>query len=326
MTDLQLFAIIFIGLLAIIIITLQTHYFWQVGFMRIFFRSRKDIKQTKPKTAYIKNVIKLKDKKYGSVLGHEYLDFYFLNNMSDKRPLLIWVHGGGYISGDKACADEWARELVARCNIRVASINYTTAPEQHYPVAVVQTGEAIKYLLSRAEKYGINRNKIFMAGDSAGAQIVSQYASIVTNKSLASIMGLRPALKNKQLSGIGLFCGFYNFDSAIKSGFPAIKTFLWAYTNCKKLKTFKRKDELSSIKYITENYPDTFITCGNRDKFYDEAVAMKDALIKCGVRVDSLLDFPKGTKLFHEYQFNLKTDLAQLALDRFSEFILARTL
>jgi len=61
-----------------------------------------------------------------------------------------------------------------------------------------------------AERLHIDRDRIVLAGDSAGAQLTSQLAAIVTNPDYAREMGITPALDATQLKGLVLCCGIYN--------------------------------------------------------------------------------------------------------------------
>lgn len=341
-------------LIIFLVLVLRRHYFWRVSFMRLFFK--KTLPKKRSDLLSVNNqIIKITNLKYSSVLGNDDFDFYStatttntatnincdnvnLNNSdiymncaeentnlaeeNTNKPLLIWIHGGGYISGDKAIIGEWASELALLCDIKVACINYAHSPKRHYPSAVIQTGEALEYLLKNSHKFGIDANKIFLAGDSAGAQIAAQYASLVCNTKLQDVMNIHPKINSNQLCGVGLFCGFYNLDTAIKTKFLGLKTFLWAYTDCKNIKNYARRHEPNIIKNLTCDFPATFITCGNRDKLHSESVALADALQANGTPIDAFLQFPDHTRLGHEYQFApLTSAYSAQSLSLFSTFV-----
>lgn len=293
-----------------------SNYHTQVKVMRRFFRN----KDTTPE-AYAKRTSFVQNIDYHSVLPSGELDIYTANDATEPQPVLVWVHGGGYVGGDKLCCKPWAHVIAAECKVAVVSINYCLAPDQHYPGPLLQLSEALDFLSENAQKFSLDVSRIFLAGDSAGAQIVSQYAAAVSNPELQKAIKFRPPVSREQLRGILLCCGFYNMDTVLSSHFPAIKTFLWAYTNVKKLHKFARKDELSTVKHITSAYCDVYLTCGDADPFIGQANEMIDALAAANVPAEVYLPKVAGKKLGHEYQFSIGTAEADTALRKAVEFI-----
>lgn len=314
----SLLILIVILLIALIALFAQfsSNYYTQVKVMRRFFKN----KGTAPEN-YMERTSLQKEIDYGSVFPRGVLDLYTSNEVSAPQPLLVWVHGGGYVGGDKSCCEPWARIIAAEKHVAVASINYCLAPEQHYPVPILQLNEALGYLTANAQRYAIDPERVFIAGDSAGAQITAQFASVVCNRTLRDDMKIIPAISKATLRGIILCCGFYNMDTVLKSHFPAIKTFFWAYTNSKKPKNFPKADEMSTVKHIDEDFCHTFVTCGDADPFIGQAKELVAALEKNSVEHTAYLPKVSGKKLGHEYQFLIGTVEANEALREAMEFI-----
>ncbi|MDE6398415.1 MAG: alpha/beta hydrolase [Clostridiales bacterium] len=310
--------LIVVLLIVLIVLFAQfgSNYYTQVRVMRRFFRN----KGVAPED-HRRKVSKIADIDYHSVLSGGQLDLYVHNDAAGAQPLLVWVHGGGYVGSDKSCAEPWAYGIAAEKKAAVASINYCLAPEQHYPVPLLQLDEALRFLTNAKERLGLDTDRIFLAGDSAGAQIVSQYAAVVCNTRLQAEMKFRPCLGRDRLKGVLLCCGFYNMDTVFKSRFPAIKTFLWAYTNAKNIRKFARKDEMSAVKNLEEGYCDVYLTCGDADPFIGQAREMAAALAEANVPADVYLPCVAGKKLGHEYQFAVGTTEANVALAKAMEFI-----
>lgn len=87
----------------------------------------------------------------------------------ERRPVLMWFHGGGYISGSLDAIDSTCRELCVRAGVEVVSVGYRLAPEHRFPAALDDCLAAVEAL--RPEAVG---------GDSAGgglAAAVAQRAS-----------------------------------------------------------------------------------------------------------------------------------------------------
>ena len=89
-------------------------------------------------------------------------------------PLVIYYHGGGWVAGDKAAAEELAvvEPLVAH-GFAVASVNYRLAPEGVYPAAVDDAIAALAWLRVHATSYGIDTARVALFGVSAGAQLAA---------------------------------------------------------------------------------------------------------------------------------------------------------
>ena len=310
--------LILILLLTLIALIAQfcSNYYTQVRFMRRLFRN---IGVTHADD--MQKVSKLSDIDYLSVLSHGKLDLYTPNDTVAPLPLLVWVHGGGYVGSDKSCAQPWAYAIAAQQKAAVACINYCPAPDQHYPGPLLQLDEALLFLQRNAERYGLDTERIFLAGDSAGAQIASQYAALVYRSDLQSSMNIRPQLGREQLRGVLLCCGFYNMDTVEKSHFPAIKTFLWAYTNKKRIRNFARKDEMSTVNQLNEGYCDVFLTCGDGDPFIGQAYEMANALAQAHIPAEIYIPSQKGKKAGHEYQFAIETPEGKRALEKALEFL-----
>ncbi len=98
----------------------------------------------------------------------------------EALPTVIWIHGGAWISGDKANVAPYLRILAAE-GYTTVGLGYTPGPEAVYPTAVDQLNETIGYLLDHADEFGIDPSRIVLAGDSAGAQLASELAVLATN-------------------------------------------------------------------------------------------------------------------------------------------------
>ena len=97
------------------------------------------------------------------------LDFYStINNKS--FPLVIVIHGGSWQSGDNKQLPELNSYLAAK-GYNVAAINYRLAPAYKAPAPVLDTEDAIQFLISHAAEYNIDTNNIILLGRSAGAQV-----------------------------------------------------------------------------------------------------------------------------------------------------------
>lgn len=105
---------------------------------------------------------------YASVSPAQRLDLYLPAQGEGPFPLVVWIHGGAFIGGDKAlAATSSARRLVDR-GFAVASLNYRLSGEAIFPAAVLDLKAAVRHLRANAALYRIAPDKIGAWGSSAG--------------------------------------------------------------------------------------------------------------------------------------------------------------
>ncbi len=251
----------------------------------------------------------------------------FMPDTPGVRPIVFWIHGGAFIAGQKEDVAPYL-EILASKGFVVIGIGYTTAPAAKYPGPVIQVNEAISFAISKAADYRFDTSKIFLAGDSAGAQLAAQTATIATNAGYAAATGIKAALQPAQLRGVLLNCGIFdpskiNLEGAF-GGF--IRTVLWSYFGERDPAAIAKFDEFNVSRHLSPAFPPAFITVGNGDPLAPQSVLMADAIKAQGVVVDELYFQPDyEPKLPHEYQFNLDTDAARQALARVTEFLNTRS-
>lgn len=218
-------------------------------------------------------------------------------------PIIMWVHGGGFISGSKEQVGDYAI-MLAHEGYVVASLDYTLAPGAKYPTPIQQGNAALQYLSDNAESWGGDKTRIFVGGDSAGSHIASSLAALQTNPDLANALGLTPAIPAANLRGVLLFCGLYNMSTVGATGFPFLRTFLWSYTGYRDWMMFPQIDQLSTTLQVTSAYPPTFLTVGDADPFQSQAFELETVLRQHGVSVTTRYWNDTGAGLGHEYQFD----------------------
>ncbi|MHA7665704.1 alpha/beta hydrolase [Mycolicibacterium sp. HS_4_1] len=85
--------------------------------------------------------------------------------------LIVYFHGGGWVLGDRASTESVARFLAVHTGADVLSVDYRLAPEHPYPAAIDDGFAAWDYAVQHAPVWGIEPDRLVVAGDSAGANI-----------------------------------------------------------------------------------------------------------------------------------------------------------
>jgi acetyl esterase/lipase len=109
------------------------------------------------------------------------LDVYHFGQPSSSKPVVIYVHGGGFAIGDKANNMSNKQNLFSSLGYILISVNYRLSPSTIstdpnrivFPTHSSDVADAIKWIYDNISNYGGNKNKIVLLGHSAGAQLVS---------------------------------------------------------------------------------------------------------------------------------------------------------
>jgi len=263
------------------------------------------------------------------------LDVYVPNNVrntTSELPAIVWTHGGGWLSGNKSDDAPYFSRLANQGYIVVA-LNYSLAPGKTYPYAVHQINDAFTFIVSHATQYHINASKLVLAGDSAGAQLSSQMATIYTNPAYAKLVGTQPAaLKPRQIAAVILYCGIYKMDKLTQPN-PALPKIIgwgtdvtvWAYTGSHDLSNPVIK-QMSAFYHVTKSFPKTFISGGNGDALTNvQSIPFAEELNALGVPVTTLF-YPANHQpsLPHEYQFTFNAD-GEMAFGKMTNFLQTAT-
>lgn len=252
------------------------------------------------------------------------LDLYMPADLDESAPVILWIHGGGFVGGSKDSRRDYAMTL-AHDGYVVANMDYGLAPEQLYPGPVVQANAALEYLLLHAAEFGGDMDRVFIGGDSAGAHIASQLSAVLSNEGLAATMEIRPAVEAESLRGALLFCGLYNMETVASTGFPNIEYFLNTYTGTANFEKFARIQELSIVQQVTPDFPDSFIAVGDGDPLASQSAELAGAIRTHGAAVETMFFEGTGKNLQHEFQYALDTLDAQETLGRTLNFLSAKS-
>ncbi len=96
-------------------------------------------------------------------------------------PLVIFFHGGGFVTGSLDSYEALCRTICHRTGMAIASVDYALAPEAKFPQAPEECYAATCWLAAQAKSMGVDENRIAVMGDSAGgclATVVAQLATV----------------------------------------------------------------------------------------------------------------------------------------------------
>jgi acetyl esterase len=255
--------------------------------------------------------------------GDVRLDVFYpsaIDQTNRVLPVIVWAHGGSWISGSKDHVSNYLKILASK-GFTVVGVDYSLAPAKLYPTPVRQLNAALAFIEKNAQALHADASRIFLAGNSAGAQIAAQVANAITSPSYAAEIGIRPSIEPSRLIGAIFHCGAYEakFADFRRNGV------LWAYFGTQEFAADPRSSQFSVARHVTANFPAMFISAGNDDFLAPQSYLFAENVAKQGVFVDRLFFPPDYTpKVFHEFQFGLDTKAGQLALERSVAFMTDR--
>jgi acetyl esterase/lipase len=263
---------------------------------------------------YLENVTIIRDVDYGSAYPNGRLDIIKPKNAAGGEKVVFAVHGGAYVYEGGA---EHYFVMLANSGFVTVNVRYAIAPGQgRYPVPVKQLEEAYIFMREHGGEYGLNLNKVFFLGDSAGGQIAGQFVAMQTNPAYIGLMNAVSSIRFKQavpaggIDGVVLLCAIYDFlrlepppENTMKL---PLKKLAQAYFGNASI----HSPLIASAGFfdkITTDFPRAFITDANTYSFEFEAKETVALLASKNIPVTSVFYDAGEADLRHNYQFFTET-------------------
>ena len=258
-------------------------------------------------TEFPQGVICKENIRYGEHGKDHLLNVYFPEGTTGALPTIVSIHGGGYVYGDKEVYHYYCADL-ARRGFTVVNFNYRLAPKHKFPSPLEDTNRVMRWLVTCARKYHMDPEHVFVVGDSAGAQLASQYAAIVTNPEYAKLFGFTvPEIKIKAL---GLNCGMYDMPARVGKRIRGLSA---DYLGRKIDITDPRIDVLSAV---TEHYPPAYLLTSENDFLRDNARPMAEFLASKGIETEyKCYGTPEQKHIAHVFHVDIRYPEATEAND-----------
>ncbi len=183
-------------------------------------------------------------------------------------PVVMMVHGGGFILGDKRQLERTCRRF-AEAGFLVFNVNYRLAPEHPAPAQIEDCAAALRWVRESAAGYGGDPERVCVGGGSAGGY-------------LAAALGLR---EPDALRGALLLNGVFDFESALRSGFPRIRFMARCFFG-EAFGDAAAVHEASLLHQLDDRFPPALVAVGTRDSLHGQSLAMVERLSSHGVTVE----------------------------------------
>ena len=260
----------------------------------------------------------LRDIRYGKDKKYHILDVCWPEHKNDEKadysdkklPVIISIHGGGYVYGSKEIYQFYAAGLAER-GFAVINFNYRLAPEYKFPAPLEDLNAVIVWMMSHKNEYPFDLSNVFLVGDSAGAQLVSQYSVIYSSREYRKIMGFRKPKIN--IRAVGLCCGLYDLKNEIKVN--GAKGLMADYLT-KNPEQFGKK--LDILDYINKDFPPAYLFSAEGDFLKDNCEPMAKLLTERGVHAEYKIYGTKDTG--HVFHVDMRNEYGKEANDDQMEF------
>ena len=200
-------------------------------------------------------------------------------------PVILYVHGGGWILGDAGTHDRLVRELAVGVDAAVVFVEYDRSPEARYPVAIEQAYATARWITHNGRSEGLDSTRIAIAGDSVGGNMTAALAILA--KQRGDVTFVHQSLYYP-VTDAGQDTGSYReFADGPHLTAKAMAWFWDAY-----LPEKDKRDEITASPLRASldelaGLPETFLIVDENDVLRDEGEAYARKLTQAGVRTTS---------------------------------------
>jgi triacylglycerol lipase len=224
----------------------------------------------------------LRDVSYGPD-ARNLLDVFSPASAGAPRPVLIYVHGGGFVAGNKRAPGSpfydnihlWA----VRHGMVGVNMTYRLAPAVTWPSGPQDMGLAVEWVMANISAYGGDPKRVYLMGNSAGATHVANYLAHVAQQKL----------KDQRIAAAVLLSGIYD---------------LTAYDSPQQLKAYFGDDvarfaERSSLHGLLKSTVPLLVSHAELDPviFEKQALQLRDALCQSARGCQTFVVLPKHNHL-----------------------------
>lgn len=255
------------------------------------------------------NIVRHDNISYGPYDMWNLLDVYYTKDVKECQPTIVSVHGGAWVYGNKELYQYYCMGLAER-GFTVVNFNYRLAPEHKYPAAIEDINQVFCFLKEHGKEYYADTENLFVVGDSAGAQLASQYLTIYTNPEFAGMFDF--AMPDIKVRATALNCGLYDSKKCAEYGLD--EPFMEYIGQEILKKTYVGKgtmESLDTMKYLTKDFPPSFIMSAHHDFLLENAQPMYEKLKGLGVPCEiKIYGSKEQEEIAHVFHLNCKSEEA----------------
>jgi acetyl esterase/lipase len=200
---------------------------------------------------------------------------------STSLPALLWIHGGGYVLGEMAGDDAFAKQLVRDVECVVVTVEYRLAPEHPFPAALDDCYAALTWLAGHAAELGVDPARIAIGGGSAGGGLAAGLALLARDRAevpVAFQLLIYPLLDDRNIAPASDALS----DTLVwtrANNFHALSAYLGHQPGTNDTSPYAAAARATDLTGL----PPTYIMVGDLDLFLDEDITYAQRLMAAGV-------------------------------------------
>ena len=239
------------------------------------------------------------DIRYSADHVRNVLDVYRPKDKSGKLPVIVSIHGGGWVYGDKELMQFYCMSL-AEHGFAVVNFSYRLAPEYKHPAPIEDADKVFRWILDNADAYGFDVDNVFAVGDSVGANILGLYCCVCVDRNYAKKLRVQPP-EGFLPKAVAFNSGLYRL---VRGEELLLDSLAEAYLP--KGGTDEEYAELDLGAHLRAGFPPCFVMTANGDFLSPQAKPFYDLLVSLGVEAEYRCYGDEATLLTHVFHVNIK--------------------
>jgi acetyl esterase/lipase len=180
-------------------------------------------------------------------------------------PVIVHIHGGGWLYGDRNSYYRYYAMELAKRGFAVLNINYRLAFDYPYPACIEDVMSVLSWIESNASEQHLDRSRVFLVGDSAGAHLSALAALIHTSPALQQRYRIQPSTVT--VRALGLSCGVYDMTRMVHSSYdlPMTKAMMQTLFNRSDYTKHPLYPYTSVSAHLHERFPPAYVLSTKSD-------------------------------------------------------------
>jgi len=254
------------------------------------------------------NVETVENLSYGSCDKWHLLDLYRPKDKEGKLPVLLNIHGGAWVYGDKKVYAPYCMYLAAQ-GFAVVNASYRLAPKHTFPAPLEDVGSIMEWVVTNAKEYHLDPSNLFLVGDSAGAHLATAYTAIQLNSDYAKEFPKITVSPKFVPKALVLNCGVFDMEGEVEHRGVLLTTFLTDILGEKPTGSSIKK--MSPVRYITPDFPPVYLATSNGDFLRKHSHRLKEVLEQKQIDFVFKEYGNKKNTQGHVFHLNLKSKVGQ---------------
>lgn len=260
------------------------------------------------------DVEQYKNKPYGQDPVWNLLDVYRpISGKGRELPVIVVVHGGGWVYGDKELYRFYAMRLAER-GFAVVCCNYRLAPEHPFPAQLEDLCQVMHWIYAHADEYGMNLDHLCLVGDSAGGHLTGLVCALMTDPDYAAHFSFHLP-EDFRIAAVGMNCGVYSLfeedGTPRETTTPALMEDLLPGVQ----KDREKQKYIDVLPYVNAKFPPAYIMTAVGDFLVDQADMLKKAYQKAGAVCECKVYGSSEEPLYHVFHVDMKNPVGTLCND-----------